>query len=98
MDNLGNRITDLLEVRKMTQRELARKVDISDATMSRYINNKRTPDVVICNNIAKVLGVTVDFLLGKENNPYVMLVGVILRNRNNLNTDQKMQLIKLLVK
>ena len=96
MDNLGNRITDLLEARKMTQRDLARKVGISDATMSRYINNERTPDVVICNNIAKVLGVTVDFLLGKENNPYIMLIGIILHNRKNLNNDQKIELIKLL--
>ena len=96
MDNLGNRIKDLLEVRKMTQKELSKKVGISEQSMSRYINNKRIPDVILCDKIARILGVTVDFLLGKENNPYIMLIGIILHNRKNLNNDQKIELIKLL--
>ena len=41
MDNFGNRILDLLKVRKMTQKELSKKVGISEQSMSRYINNKR---------------------------------------------------------
>ena len=98
MENLGNRIKDLLEVREMSQRQLSKKVGISDQSMSRYINNARTPDVVICDRIAKELGVTVDFLLGKENNPYIMIVGIILRNREYLNKNQKLELIKLLSK
>ena len=98
MDNLGNRIKDLLKVRKMTQKELSKKVGISEQSMSRYINNKRIPDVILCDEIARILGVTVDFLLGKENNPYIMLIGIILRNRKNLNNDQKIELIKLIIK
>ena len=98
MNNLGNRIKDLLEVKKMSQRELAKKVGTTEQTISRYINNKRIPDVIICDNIARALGTTVDFILGKENNPYIMLIGIILHNRNNLNNDQKIELIKLLTK
>ena len=98
MDNLGNRINDLLEARKMTQRELAKRTNTTEQSICRYIKGTRVPNAIVLNNIAETLGVTCEFLLGKENNPYVMLVGVILRNRNNLNIDQKLQLIKLLVK
>ena len=98
MDNIGNRIKDLLQLRKMRQRELAKKIGITEQSISRYINNKRVPDAIVCDKIAKALGVTVDFLLGKENNPYVMIIGVILRNREYLNDDQKLSLIKILSK
>ena len=97
MDNLGNRIVDLLEIKKMTQGQLAKKVGISNPTLSRYINNVRIPNVVICDKIAKELGVTIDFLISNENNPYKMIVGVILHNRYNLNKEQKIQLIRMIV-
>lgn len=61
---LGERIKQKLDELGMSQRELAQAVKITEVSMSRYINNDRTPKGPIISQIARVLGVTSDWLLG----------------------------------
>jgi len=63
---IGKRIKDLLERNDMKQKELAEKVGIHEVSMSRYINGDHTPNPEILVKIANVLGVSVDYLLGKS--------------------------------
>jgi transcriptional regulator with XRE-family HTH domain len=46
-----------------TQKELAMRAGCTEAAMSRYINDLRTPNVEMLINIAIALGVTADELL-----------------------------------
>ena len=63
---LGNRIKQRLDLLHMSQHDLAKKCQITDVTMSRYIDNSRIPKGPVIVAIAKVLGVTTDWLLGSE--------------------------------
>lgn len=53
----------------MTQQELAEKIGVSsNITVSRYESGKLDPPAKRLNKIADVLGVTTDYLLGRDNN------------------------------
>lgn len=65
------RIQDLLRERKMSQAELAKRAGMSESAMSRYISGQT--DNLSAENIvaiAKVFGVTTDFLLCLSDIPY----------------------------
>ena len=68
---VGERIQDLLREKKMTQAVLAQRTQISKATLNRYITdeNSRIPHDALL-KIARVLGVSTDFLLGATDIPY----------------------------
>ena len=65
-NNLGGRIADLLKKSGLTQRELANKVGVTEASMSRYISGGRIPKGPTIANIANALHTTSDYLLGTE--------------------------------
>jgi transcriptional regulator with XRE-family HTH domain len=64
MTSIGERIVFLREERNMSQKELAQKLNITAATLSRYENNIYEPKVVFLHEMCKVLNTTADFLLG----------------------------------
>jgi len=61
---IGKRIIGLLESKGLTQRELAKRLDITEVSVSRYINGERIPHSDIIAKMASVLNTTTDFLLG----------------------------------
>lgn len=62
--NMGDRINILLSKKGMSQREFAQALHITEASVSRYINNSRTPKGPLIAQMARVLGVSTDLLLG----------------------------------
>ena len=73
MNDFGEKDVMLLKKNNMTQKELANKVGITEASLSRYIRRNRTPKGPVIANIANVLHTTADYLLGSEvkgNEPY----------------------------
>ena len=63
-DTLGNRISKILKAKGMSQKSLAYAIGITEATMSRYVNDERTPNAEVIVKIAKLLHTTTDDLLG----------------------------------
>lgn len=61
--NIGNVIINLLDKNNMSQRELALKLKIAPTTLNGYIKNKHEPDCTTLKNIAKIFGVSIDYLL-----------------------------------
>lgn len=57
---MSNNILLYLKTINMTQRELAKKVGITETSISRYIDNIRKPNVYIAIKIARALGTTVE--------------------------------------
>lgn len=58
--------TNMREARKskgLTQQELAEMLDIAQATVAQYETGAKSPNVYIGAEIAKILGVTLDFLM-----------------------------------
>jgi transcriptional regulator with XRE-family HTH domain len=65
---IGERIAHALEMRRMTQKELANKTRLTEVTISRYINNQRVPKATHIITLCKVLCVSADWLLGVKEN------------------------------
>ena len=61
--NIGNVIINLLDKNNMSQRELAVKLKIAPTTLNGYIKNKHESDCTTLKSIAKIFGVSVDYLL-----------------------------------
>lgn len=69
MNNYGERIAALREMRKMTQEELALQLQISRAVLSHYEKNRRKPNYNTLRKIADFFHVSVDYLLGRDEDP-----------------------------
>lgn len=66
MKTLGEKIILLRKRLNINQKTLANMVEITEATLSRYENNKREPRGEIVTRLAKALNVTTDYLLNNE--------------------------------
>jgi transcriptional regulator with XRE-family HTH domain len=63
MIGLGNRIQELRKQHKLSQVELATKIEISKSQMIRYENKGVQPPADILNKLADVLNTSVDFII-----------------------------------
>jgi len=64
-----NRIKDLREDLDMKQSELAEIINTTRATISDYENEKTEPKKDVWIKLAEFFNVSVDYLMGKTNNP-----------------------------
>ncbi len=69
MSVLGKRIISLRKRDKILQNEFAKKLAVSNVVLSRYESGERKPDYETLQKIADFFDVTVDYLLGRSNNP-----------------------------
>lgn len=53
----------------LTQHGVARQLDISDTTYQRYEYGTRAPDIVTLDKLADLFGVTLDYLVGRSDDP-----------------------------
>ena len=63
------RLKELRKERKMLQRQVAEAINCSQAVYSRYENGEREPSKEILAALADLYGVSVDYLLGREESP-----------------------------
>lgn len=63
MDTLGKKIKKLRNQKELSQRQLAKKLNIAPSTLAMYELDKREPDYVILKKIADFFAVSIDFLL-----------------------------------
>ena len=63
---LGENLKREMAYNNITQKELARRVGITEVSMCRYVNNDRIPKAPLLSLIAKELNCTVEHLL-REN-------------------------------
>jgi len=62
--SLGTRIKALRDEQRLSQRQLAEKAQISKSMIAKYENGLHLAPVTVLVRLARVLGVTVDQLLG----------------------------------
>lgn len=69
MEQIGDLIIELRREKKMTQKQLAEHLHISDRTVSKWERNIGYPDISLLQPLAEVLDIDVDILLsGKREN------------------------------
>lgn len=66
-NTLGNRIKDLRKENRLSQIDLAQKLNISNTTLSQYETGQRVPSDDIKIKIAGYFDVSLDYLLGTTN-------------------------------
>lgn len=71
--NIGNRIAHLRESRGWTQEELSLALGISRAALSHYEKNRREPDSDTLTKVADLFKVSLDYLVGRTDNPGMVL-------------------------
>lgn len=94
---LGNKILKLLNIQKMTQKDLAATLNTTEATISRYVSGDRDPKAEVLANIATALHTTSDYLLGIENNDEFdvsAMTTILARNSNKISENERKLLIK----
>lgn len=67
---LGKRIRETRIRRGLTQLQLAEKLGMTEANLSNYERDKIDPPSERLNQIAEILDVTTDYLLGRTNDPH----------------------------
>lgn len=95
---LGRRISKLLDITNMTQKELAERIGVTEGVMSRYISGDREPKPDMIANIATALRTTSDYLLGIENDEfdYPRVKRMLARGANTMTAEEKRDLINAL--
>lgn len=56
-----NRIEMLLKLKKMSQKNLAEKLGVTEVTVSRWLGGERDPSIETLNKIAEALGTTTSY-------------------------------------
>ncbi|MGN0535692.1 MAG: helix-turn-helix domain-containing protein [Eubacterium sp.] len=65
--NFGNKLCLLREEKGLTQKELAKILDVSDKAVSKWENGQSIPRIETLEKIADVLGVSIEALLSDDN-------------------------------
>lgn len=66
MNEFAKKLKIAIAERGMTQGELAEKSGVTEASISRYVNGGRTPNLGKVKMLAECLNVSVSYLLGDE--------------------------------
>lgn len=95
---LGERLLRRLQKQGMTQKELADKINTTEATLSRYVSGSREPKADMLANIATALHTTSDFLIGIEQDDFDFpkVERLLARNSSKMSDQQKKDLISAL--
>ena len=101
-EKMGDRIARLIKAKNLSQKEFAQAIEATEASVSRYLSNSREPGPKVLVKIANVLGVTVDEIVGKEDEsnflaefPRIKLL--LARNSKILTNEQKREIINALL-
>lgn len=100
MQKLGDRITELLKEKNITQKDLAMMIGVTESALSRYINNEREPKIEVLANLATALDTTVDYLTRgtKPETDFDEIYRLVARSSYSLTEKQKMQIIEAVMK
>lgn len=95
---LGERLFNLLQKQGITQKQLADRLNTTEATLSRYVNGDREPKADMLANIATALNTTSDYLLGieKDEFDFPKVERLLARNSATMSEKQKRALISAL--
>lgn len=61
--SFGENLRTLIEERKLTQKEVAKHLNIAPSTLGSYVQNVREPDFATIKLIAEYFDVSIDYLL-----------------------------------
>lgn len=82
---ISKNITALRKKQKLTQAELAERLNYSDKAVSKWERGESVPDIAVLKTLAELFEVSVDYLLTEDHSDYIPVhkkVPISKRNRN----------------
>ena len=70
----GQKILELRKAKGWTQKDLAQRIPVSVAAVSKWERGLNYPDLSLMEPLAEILGITVSELLGLENEPTEQII------------------------
>ena len=97
---LGNRIEEKMKKQKLSPKDLALMIGVTESALSRYINDERAPKMDVLANMATALNTTVDYLITgmEDETDFDSLYRLVARGSQNLDEIEKMKLIEAILK
>lgn len=97
----ADRLRKLMNESHIMQKELAQRARITEAALSRYLNDGRIPRIDVVANLATVLNTTTDYLLGRteraeEDRDFFGIKRLVARSAKSMSQDEKLELINIL--
>lgn len=86
--SFGKRLTEVRKEKNMSQEALAKALDATPTTIGRYERDEVKPSIEVATKIAKVLGVSLDYLTGNTDN-YLKDKSMLDRINNILSLNEK---------
>lgn len=68
-----SRLQELMDSRGLSMKALAEQINMTPATVSRYLSSDRTPDLAYVARLAEHFGVSIDWMLGFDDDKYAPL-------------------------
>lgn len=113
-ETLGTRIATLRKEKGLTQEDLGNKLNVSSQAVSKWENDISAPDISLLPELATILGVTIDELLGnkkevdaiiyepevqeKDLNKLMIKVRVLSTEGDKVNINCPLRLVEILAK
>ena len=96
----NERLSNLLNESGISQRELAKEINIDEAALSKYVSGVRKPRMDILVNIARVLSVSVEYLAtgNNRNEDFNTVKNLVCRNISTMSDSQKLELVEIILK
>jgi len=101
MKGFKERLVELVNQSRYTQRELAKMVGVTESAMSQYLSGDREPKIGIVANLATALDTTSDYLIyGRDNtdSDFDSVYRFVTRSVSSFSDEEKLKLIKALSK
>ena len=74
--DFGYRLRELRKDKNLTQTQVAKRLNLSKATISGYENNIKTPSLDVLVQLSILYGVSADYILGLENRKLLQIDGL----------------------
>lgn len=96
----NERLSNLLAESGISQRELAKEINVDEAALSKYVSGVRKPRMDILVNIARVLSVSVEYLAtgSDRNEDFNTVKNLVCRNISSMSDSQKLELMEIILK
>lgn len=88
MYDFGMRLKKLREKKKLTQTQVAKRLNMHKSTIFNYESNFRKPSIDVLINLAMFYNVTTDYLLGIDNKKTIRVDDI---------TDRELEILELLL-
>lgn len=82
--DFGYRLRELRQGKKLTQSQVARRLNLSKSAISGYENNIKTPSIDVLIQLSHLYGTTTDYLLGLESRKTLLVDGLTNRQHEIL--------------